>query len=620
MKSFIFFTLSILFLSSTSFAGTVGVTRSEGIACELLADASPIQPQARGCCSSHGGVCGCSGGRSLCCDGTLSPSCTCTSTTYTLSVTQTGSGSGTIGGGGQYEQGDSVNLAATPNAGSTFAGWSPSPCAASFTMPANNLTCTATFNTTAPNTHNLTVDKAGTGSGIVTGTGIHCGSNCTESYASGTSVTLTATPASGSTFAGWSGACSGTGSCTVTIDAAKSVIATFNGESNPSSALVSHYYEAILGRTPDAGGQAFWEGEVQRSQALGIAHQEAFRVMANQFFTSDEYVSKNTSDTQFVTDLYHTFFRREPDASGLSFWMGQLAASLPRDITRYSFLFSTEFDRFMENQFGASASRAEVDIIVDFYRGLLKRLPDSAGFYYWQGRFQAAQCQDAVAVTAEVDAISALFVNSNEYRNRERDSRQYVTDLYDAFLRRDSDLGGFNYWVGQLDSGAQTREQLRRVFRDSNEFQTRINRAVSEVCADDLLTGQATAVTDGDTFTLLATEGSVITIRLGEIDAPESDQPYGLDAQQSLNNMILGQEIRIVVQDTDRYGRTVGRVYAGTLDVNKELVRQGWAWAYLDYLQDTSLIDTERQAREAKWGLWGNPNPIPPWEWRQGVR
>ena len=67
-------------------------------------------------------------------------------TTYTLTLTKTGSGSGTVSGGGSYAAGATVTLTATPDAGTTFAGWSPSPCAPSFTMPASNLTCTATFN------------------------------------------------------------------------------------------------------------------------------------------------------------------------------------------------------------------------------------------------------------------------------------------------------------------------------------------------------------------------------------------------------------------------------------------------------------------------------------------
>ena len=76
----------------------------------------------------------------------------------------------------------------------------------------------------------LTVTKAGAGSGTVTSSpaGINCGGDCSEGYASGTSVALTAAASAGSTFAGWSGACSGTGACAVTMSAARSVTATFN--------------------------------------------------------------------------------------------------------------------------------------------------------------------------------------------------------------------------------------------------------------------------------------------------------------------------------------------------------------------------------------------------------
>ncbi|MEK7507868.1 MAG: Ig-like domain-containing protein, partial [Patescibacteria group bacterium] len=80
-----------------------------------------------------------------------------------------------------------------------------------------------------PTTYTLTVTKQGTGSGTVTGTGINCGSDCSESYNSGTSVTLNAIASSGSTFSSWSGACSGTATtCIVTMNAARSVTATFN--------------------------------------------------------------------------------------------------------------------------------------------------------------------------------------------------------------------------------------------------------------------------------------------------------------------------------------------------------------------------------------------------------
>ncbi|HYD40222.1 MAG TPA: glycoside hydrolase family 11 protein [Anaeromyxobacter sp.] len=86
-----------------------------------------------------------------------------------------------------------------------------------------------------PTTYALSVTKSGTGSGTVTSNtgGINCGSTCSANISSGTAVTLTATPSSGSTFGGWSGACTGTGSCIVTMTAARSVTATFNGTTPP---------------------------------------------------------------------------------------------------------------------------------------------------------------------------------------------------------------------------------------------------------------------------------------------------------------------------------------------------------------------------------------------------
>jgi hypothetical protein len=86
--------------------------------------------------------------------------------------------------------------------------------------------------------HILSAGKAGTGAGTVTSSpvGISCGASCLAAFTAGTTVTLTAAPASGSTFGGWSGACTGTGSCTITLDADRSVTATFNASTTPPAA------------------------------------------------------------------------------------------------------------------------------------------------------------------------------------------------------------------------------------------------------------------------------------------------------------------------------------------------------------------------------------------------
>ena len=93
-------------------------------------------------------------------------------------------------------------------------------------------------------------------------------------------------------------------------------------------------------------------------------------------------------------------------------------------------------------------------------------------------------------------------------------------------------------------------------------------------------TGRVVGISDGDTLTLLTPEKQQIRVRLGEIDTPESRQPYGERAKQALSDLAFGKEARVVVQDTDKYGRTVGRVYVGRVDVNADMVRQGAAWVY----------------------------------------
>ena len=159
---------------------------------------------------------------------------------FVLTVVGAGTGSGTVRSSPAgidcgadcaepYPAGTAVTLHATPAAGSTFTGWSGGGCTGTADCV---VTITATTAVAAQFTRNpiLTVQLAGTGMGTVASTpaGIACGADCTEPYAPGTAVTLTATATSGSTFAGWSGACSGTGTCVLTITADTTVTASFS--------------------------------------------------------------------------------------------------------------------------------------------------------------------------------------------------------------------------------------------------------------------------------------------------------------------------------------------------------------------------------------------------------
>ena len=246
--------------------------------------------------------------------------------------------------------------------------------------------------------------------------------------------------------------------------------------------IVSSYYQKILGRTPDPTGLDFWAAEASRLASLGADVREVFFAMAITFFSSSEYLARNASDGQYVTDLYRTFFGRDPDAAGLAYWLGELAAVQSRAAILNSFLFSSEFSGQMRTLFGAAGARPEVDMTIDLFRGALGRLPDSAGFSYWLGRIRAAQCQEAAAVSAEVNAVAALFFNGDEYRARARGASDFVADVYNAYLRRGpgGDSGGFGFWVGQLPTLG--RDGVRAAFIPSTEFQRRVAGVVSAGC------------------------------------------------------------------------------------------------------------------------------------------
>jgi hypothetical protein len=154
----------------------------------------------------------------------------------TLTVTRSGNGNGAVSGDGVscgsdcseiFPRGTEVTLTAVPATGSSFTGWSgactgTSSCTVTMTQ-ARAVTATFTLNQ-----YTLSVARTGSGQGTVTGSGISCGVDCTETYSYGTMVTLTPTAQPGSSFTGWGGDCTGTGACTVTMTQPRSVAATFS--------------------------------------------------------------------------------------------------------------------------------------------------------------------------------------------------------------------------------------------------------------------------------------------------------------------------------------------------------------------------------------------------------
>jgi len=287
-----------------------------------------------------------------------------TTQNQTLTVSKSGTGSGTVTSNpsgiscgstcsASFSNSTSLTLTANPNSGNTFTGWSgdcygTSICTVNMTSARN---VTATFTAAVATTYDLSVRKTGNGTVTDSSGVIKCGSTCLASFTKGSSAILTATPSSGYTFSGWSGDCYGTGTCTLTMNAARNVTATFTSGTNNDSVitLITYYYQSILGRAPDSGGLAYYQDGINQAKAQGRDVKPEFKTMAYNFLNSPEWLNRGTNNTEYVTTLYKTFLQRDPESAGLTYYLNILANGTSRNSLLDNFVNSPEFDTFMKN-------------------------------------------------------------------------------------------------------------------------------------------------------------------------------------------------------------------------------------------------------------------------------
>lgn len=128
-------------------------------------------------------------------------------------------------------------------------------------------------------------------------------------------------------------------------------------------------------------------------------------------------------------------------------------------------------------------------------------------------------------------------------------------------------------------------------------------------------------VKDGDSVVVLSPEKREIECRLEAVDAPEFCQAFGQAAKRSLSDLIYGRMVDVRITGQDHvYGRPLCRIFVNGIDVNKEHVKRGMAWVYRQYSSDLRLIALELEAKHERRGLWIDPNPMPPWEFRKQKR
>ena len=140
------------------------------------------------------------------------------------------------------------------------------------------------------------------------------------------------------------------------------------------------------------------------------------------------------------------------------------------------------------------------------------------------------------------------------------------------------------------------------------------------------LTGKVVSVADGDTVTVLDAANVQHRIRLAGIDAPESHQAFGEQSRRSLSEMVFGKEVTVNYQKTDQYGRLVGKILIENKDIDLAQVKAGLAWHYKFFESEQTSEDrelyaqAEDEAHAARRGLWQDPNPVEPSEFRREGR
>ena len=228
---------------------------------------------------------------------------------------------------------------------------------------------------------------------------------------------------------------------------------------NRIQTFVYNLYMKVLERKPDEEGLSYWERE------LVSKNKSALFVVEN-FFKSDEFLSKNIDSRQYVKILYETFFNREPELEGLRYWESMIdEKGYPKDVLLYKFAFSTEFKNICEKfDIVNYNDREKTEVFIKrLYLMVLNRPADTESLNYWVDELSSEK--------REPKDVVKFFFNSEEFKNKRVTNREFVLISYRVILDREPDREGMEYWIGRLEEGLD-REKFLDIFLGSQEFET----------------------------------------------------------------------------------------------------------------------------------------------------
>lgn len=228
--------------------------------------------------------------------------------------------------------------------------------------------------------------------------------------------------------------------------------------------FVSRLYVKVLGRQPEQEGQAYWVSVLLNRSRSGAQ-------VGRGFVFSEEYKNKRTSDADFIEMLYVVFMDRSSDAAGKSYWMSCLNQGMSREYVFQGFAHSQEYTNIC-NAYGIERGTAPSTQARDknpnltafvnrIYVKAMERTGEGDGLNYW--------C-NAIQTHAKTPVqVAEFFMTSQEFRNKNLSSEEYIKVLYRTFMDREYDQAGLDYWMNELNRGC-TREDIMRRFAGCQEF------------------------------------------------------------------------------------------------------------------------------------------------------
>ena len=132
--------------------------------------------------------------------------------------------------------------------------------------------------------------------------------------------------------------------------------------------------------------------------------------------------------------------------------------------------------------------------------------------------------------------------------------------------------------------------------------------------------GKVVKIKDGDTIVVLDSNNNQTTLRLAEVDCPESSQDFGKKAKQFTSEQVALKIVSYDIIDTDQYGRSIAKVYYNNKYLSAEIIKNGFGWHYKKYSKSIELSNLERSAKANKIGLWSSSKNKAPWEYRKEIR